>query len=465
MFEDGNWRINGVTPVILTLGLVVGLGACASGGGGAGAAGPEAAVDAPVDVTGQVSLPDNQWTTTAQENLVIARLRVDNPAEQRQYYQDALDAALLSIQNEPQNARGYFLAGRAYVGLGDYIGADSVLATAVELYPEYEQQVEVVRENAWVMEYNAGVESLQDTAQVATGTAVENAVAHFAKADLIYQGRPEARINLGRLYVQQDQPAKALEVFEGALAILTGPRPEDLTTEQLAQWDQWEEDVTLYISQLSANTAIAAFNAGNYELAVQGFRESLERNPYSRDMRYNLAQTLWLLSQDLKEQMADADGAQAAELEAELETIYQELIEVTNRLLEMDPYNRNALLLLYRGYQGLGQFVEGARADEIQARAQALVQRYQELPFHITDLLPTMGQGQVTLSGQLTNLTLQEGEPVTLRFTFLGQGGETLGTEDVTITAPAAQQAVAFEVAFQTDAAVTGWSYEVVDAG
>ena len=123
--------------VALTVGVLVFSG-CASGGGGGGGAGG----DAP---------GDNDYTRSAELFLTQAQ-SLGMPER----YSDALEAAMNSILNDSSNAKGYFLAARAQVGLGDQVAADTLFERAFALYPGYDEEIRVERESAWIKPVQRG---------------------------------------------------------------------------------------------------------------------------------------------------------------------------------------------------------------------------------------------------------------------------------------------------------------------
>ena len=74
---------------------------------------------------------------------------------------------------------------------------------------------------------------------------------------------------------------------------------------------------------------------------------------------------------------------------------------------------------------------------------------------------PTYADVDVTVEGTVANKKVAAGQPIALSFTFVGTDGQALGTEEVSITAPAIGASAPFSLKFATDAAVAGWRYTV----
>lgn len=502
------------TILLLVSALAVGAGACASAGGGAG--GP------------QESNPADEWTGPTPENdlwtrsaaLYLARATENpDPEAKRNLYEQALESVQEGTQNAPSNPRIWFLGGQLQVKVGDYFRADSMFDRAEELYPYYEE-VEQERRNAWVQAYNAGVSSLQ------SGN-VEDARQQLERAAIIYQGRPGAHLQLGSIYARQGQTDNAIEAFRSALEIMRGEAADELSEEERAQWQENEQVAAFNLAQLLAqagheteaadayrdflernpdhtpakiNLAVVLTRQGNvaeateiynellqrtdlsddqyvmagiglfrgedYVRAADAFRTALELNPYSRDALYNLAQALYLQSRQLEDRVADPDSdrAEEAELNARLVDLYEETRQVSEKLQEMDPYNRNVLAILARSYRGLADQTEDVEtSDEWREMARAALERHEEMPVQLTEVRLSPGEEQVTVRGQIENLNVDAGTPIQIRFTLLGEDGSSVGTTDATLTAPEAETAEPFQFTVPRSGEVAGWRYEPLD--
>src|SRR5690606_15191129 len=138
------------------------------------------------------------------------------PDEKLQLYQQALESVKEGIAQDPENPRIWFLAGQTYVQLDSLEQAHAAFAKAQEMYPDYAKEIDIERRNAWVRAYNQGVGALQQQ-------DADLAISLMEKADLIYDGMPMARLQLGALYAQKGQTDKAIDAYKGALEILRGP--------------------------------------------------------------------------------------------------------------------------------------------------------------------------------------------------------------------------------------------------
>ncbi len=467
----------------------------------------------PEDAVAQRRPSNNMWTRSAK--LYLDRARTNpRPEEKRALYQQALEAALEGIENDPSNPQIYLIAGQAYVRLGEYYRADTMFTKATAMYPDYEKEVNQERNNGWVQAYNLGINMLQQG-------NIEDAIAQFEKADAIYKGRPDARLQLGAAYARKNDLEKAIEAYRGALEILRGPAREKVPPQQRAQWAEQEEIAAFNMAQMLAslgrdeeaaqayrdflarepNNTTAKINlavvlsrqekdeeasklyaelladqnlgAGEYQLigvglfrsklydqARDAFRKALERNPYMRDAKYNLAQALNAQSTELEEKRQAASGAEAASYAEQLKQLYDELAKVSEEVVQMDPYNRNARLLLVRGYRGLAD-VDDAGAEQWRNKALEVLRAQEAMEFEVDGIRMTGQDKQAQVQGQFRNLKLEAGQPVKIVFTFLGEGGTTVATKEVQVVTPPAESASSFQLDVEASGTILGWKYDV----
>src|SRR5690606_35071859 len=136
--------------------------------------------------------------------------RNPRPAERPAIYQMALNAALEGIEKFPGNAKSYMQAGQIAIQLKDLVMADSMFTRAQQMYPDYREEVERERANAWAEMYNLGVDALNSGNR-------EEARRFLELADLIDQRRPGARLTLAGIYARDGETGKAIAMYEGVL--------------------------------------------------------------------------------------------------------------------------------------------------------------------------------------------------------------------------------------------------------
>lgn len=441
---------------------------CSSGGGSS----PSSSAPAPVaGVAEGIAPSDNDFTKQAELMLL------------QEDFQGALDLANQSIAAEPDNAQGYVQAGRAQIGLGDLEGASSSFDRAEELYPSFGPELRAYREGAWVEAYNEAISEYQNG-------NLAGALAKFEDGHEIYKGRPEAMLQLGSLYNNEGRTEDAIRVYQEAVDLTTGPLLAEQDSAGMAAWAESEEIAALNLGQILAQndrpadavtvysdylarhpeditalsnlgatlvmaeqpdsamaiydqilarddlnareyfvTGVGLYNVEAYDRAATAFSKSAALNPRNRDTQFNLAQTLYLASQ------------------------FEGLYDEAAKLIELDPNNQQAYVLAYQGLKETGREGEGNE----------LIQRADELDFlvEVPTLQPIAGGGAM-LTGEVKNVQLDEGAPITIRFHFTGMEGQELGVEEVTLNAPAADATTPFTAEITVTDPVIGYWYEVV---
>lgn len=501
MKQEGN-RMRHSIVFLLALSMAAMTG-CAPGATGAGGGGDD-------------DVPETPETRAATMHLVQAGLQEGDAAMEQ--YRRARDEAMRAIEETPQNPKAYLVAGQAAVGLHDWIQADTMFDRALELHPPYADQVEAEREAGWVVAYNLGAEAL-------SAEDMDRALEMFAAADRLYQGRPEARIALGSLYVNRGELEEAAESYAGALEILDRQPPEGLSEEQLASWQQTRQAAALNAAELlaqtgnfaraaqtlesyledygdeldattarRARTALAGFyaQAGDAEKAEAMYSEILGREDLSHEEYFQAgigffntgdyaraaeafgqAAELNPYSRDAQLNLVQSLYSQAIELEQEDQTparderlveIYEEIQERGAAVRDMDPLNRNLVTFVLRSYRSLADLAP-QRASELNDRAQSIFREYQQQPYEVSDIVMNMESDEsVRVGGTLTNLNATAGEQVQLRFELLDDSGQVVGSTMIDVTAPAQTESASFSDTVRVPGGeFAGWRYALVE--
>ncbi len=482
---------------------VVTLGGCAS-------AGPE------METVDGMRPTETALTRTAGLHVVQAGLKEGEQAEAE--YRQALDAALQAVAETPQNPKAYLLVGQAAVGVGEWVQADSMFTRAEEMYPPYADQIEAEREQGWVLAYNQGAAAVAEN-------DLDRALAMFEAADLLFQGRPEARIGLGSVYANQGDLEASAEAYLGALEIAEGPPPAALNEEQTAAWDETRQTVALNAAQLLSQTgdfaraarvlqryvdeygaalapqtslrvrtALAGFyaQAGENERAEAMYEDVLGRDDLSADDYFQAGigffntgdyaraadvfataaelnpysrDALLNLVQSLYSHALELEEAEGAEApEEELRSLHQRTIQAGQEVKAMDPLNRNLISFMLRSYRSLADLSSPSEARELNATAQALFRSYQAQSYEVSDIqLAMQSASQMQIAGTLSNLSGTPGEQVQLRFDILDLQGQVVDSTMITVVAPAGNTAVQFSgTATVPGGEYAGWRYERV---
>jgi tetratricopeptide (TPR) repeat protein len=476
------------------------LGGCAAGGGAGGGGGGPRPGNAAADLAGVPEgepIANNAQTREADRQLSLALIQQGET--QRTAFQAALASAEQAIAADARNPLPWLQKGKAHIGLGQWLAADSALDKAEELRPVYLIEVRDVREQAWIELYNQSSGPIGEQ-------RYQDALPMLENANLIYDERPEIRVMLGQIYFQLQNYEKAVENAQRGLTIIR-ENAADFDSATVAGWREMEPDVPPLLaqsylqlqrfdeaaatlrplldadpgnqdyartqasifarmeqpdsaravlqrmSQASGGTMTASdhyvmamtfYEMSDYQGAVGSFDSVLSQAPNNRDAVEWKTRALYELVQDLQ-----PAGGQP------LTDARNQLIQSAEQWLRLDPNSNYPYLLL------AGQLQQSGQND----RAQAIVQQFTSLPFYTVNMELRPGRGSVTVLSDITNKTLTAGQQLTLRFTFFGPGGSTLGTKDGTVTLPVADATAALQVDFETTQPVEGYSYAVVAGG
>jgi pentatricopeptide repeat protein len=453
--------------------------------------------------------PSNNMHTRSADVYLGQAQQAQVNADKKELLQKALAAALEGAESDPGNPKPWFQAGIAYVRLGDLAGADSAFDKAEQMYPEYAEEIDPERLNAWITSYNAGVQALQ-------GGDAAKAISSFETANAIYAKRPEAMVLLGSLYMQEGDAAKAEKTFVNALSVLRSPARQGLKPEEAAAWAEDELTVALRLSTLYAdqdrndeaikvyrdlltsqpdnpmaranlavvlaragktdeavamyremlkkqdvpeatlfNVGVGLFRAEQYADAAAAFRRAAELNPYSQETLYNLAQTLLAHSGALEKQQPAPT--------AELKKLYEEMRTVSQKLHDIDPANRNVIMMVAQSQRSLselaGQTPEG---EQLRKGVLATLEKADALAFEVSDISVAPGETEVQITGKVTNLKGTAGTPVRLKFIILNRQGAELTTEEISVSLPATEESERFNARVKVPEGAAAWKYTVV---
>jgi tetratricopeptide (TPR) repeat protein len=496
MSSKEDFRMKLRMGLVLAGSLAVLSGACAGGGAG-GTAGTEAPGPAAAggETLAQGERPrENQFTREAADHLEQAEA-AGAPDAAQPHYQAAVTSAQQAIDADPRNPLPWHQQGRAYIGLGDFVMADSALDVAEELRPIYRIETEGMRERAWIDLY-------QEAVPLVNGGDYEGAIEVFEKANAIYRERPEVMVTLGQIYAQTEQPEKAIENFRAAQEVIGSERVEQMDSATAADWREQGE-------QLPTLIANAYMQAGDYPAATNAIRELLAQDPENPEFLRQLASLYVQMEQPDSArplydrllavggmtnteyyqigvgfyQMDDYDAAadafrQAAEasstdrdavemwarsLQLGLPPVGEgedpaspevlaELEGAAERWMELDPNNRNAYLILAQTTNRMGN---DQRAGELVRAIEALDVLVQNLQ------LQRYRDGGGIVSGSVQNVSRPAGSPIDLTVTIYDAQGNELGSQSTQVSAPAADATANFQVDFQSDVAIAGYTYDI----
>jgi tetratricopeptide (TPR) repeat protein len=471
--------------ILATAALFSGSG-CAAGGGG-GSQTPAAVPNFPGsqgEVLAEGIRPRDNSQTRAAEGFLNQAMSATEDVEKERLYRQALDAAREGITADPENPKSFFQAAVASVNLGEFLAADSLFTRAEILHPRYILETVPWRERGWVDAYNAAIIPLNDG-------DLEAAAGLFEAANAVYSERPEALLQLGSVYSRLGRTNESADAFRGSMVLLEGSREVAMIdTAQAATWQQHWEIATMGLGQALlfseqyqeaadlfgellasdpgnpailgslasaltelgqadsvdvlygnllnrpgltefdySNAGVGLYRIEQYDRAARAFRAAADLNPFNRDARLNLVQTYYIAEE------------------------WESVIPAAEELLSVDPLNGSVWIFQTRAHSELDQTEE----------ANAVFQEYQAIGYEVTSiLLDASADGGASLTGTLTNNLAEPGGTVTLRFHFGGPTGQEIGSIDIRVQIPAAEETVEFTGSFSSSELVTGYRYEVV---
>jgi tetratricopeptide (TPR) repeat protein len=478
---------------MLASALAITAAGCASSGGGGGGGGGGAAAAGPDGAR------ERETAETREAERAINLAMVAGPEAGAPQYETALSAANAGIAADSMNPLAYKLAGQALVGLGRMQEAAAMLDKAETLRPAYlrdpAEGTEGVRETAWIETYQKAQPLLESGDYLGAAEVLEG-------ANAIYKQRPEIMIVLGQIYVQENQPDRAIGYLREADALITRRAPEVDST-MAADWRTQQADIPVQIAQalISAerfdeaavelrnlvaqnpdnivyanNLASIYVQSNQMDLAAGVYERLLQRSDLAPGDIYNIgigyyqmqrytdaartfqrvatmatkdrdALEMWARSIQIQHQR-DSTTATTASV--------QELIGAAERWIALDPNARIGYAILTAAVYRTGN----------EDRTAELLEKTQALKLSVTELtLQRNPQGGATVTGDIENMTADPGSRANLTFTFYDRQGNAIGTQTASVQAGAAGTGgnpgarTPFRVTFTSDQQVNGYSY------
>jgi Tfp pilus assembly protein PilF len=390
---------------------------------------------------------DSRYTREASKYIALAMAGQNRT----QNYAQALTHLREGMERDAANAKVWLMAGQVHAALGDMSEAHQAFTRAVEMHPTYAAEVEAEREQAWIDAFNSGAEMMEQQ-------RYDDAIRLMEGAQIIYDQRPEALMNLGVLYANRGDSEKALETFERAIAATSSPLFQKLDAEQQEAWGRMRGMAQLNIAQISAAAGVDAFQADDFAAAEAHFSRAMEINPHSRDFLHNYAQSLWAQAAAL-EDLIEENAAGAADARQKLPALYTRIEEAADKLRLADPNNESMYIIAARAKRMRGE-IEG-RVDAGQQAALRLLEQHEALSVTIDDVQVYLDGEEVVISGRIRNRKVTPGSPVNIEFTLLGADGRETGKQTVTVDAPAAGDDAVFRARGAASGELAGWRYAV----
>ncbi len=393
---------------------------------------------------------DSKYTKDASKYLAMAMVRSDK-ASRTQMYQQALAALQEGFTKDADNAKLWFTAGQAYVGLGDYIAADSCFSKAEKMVPSLKEEIDGERESGWMAAFQDGVD-LMDQQQY------EKALSTLEAAQKLYDKRPEALLNIGSIQANLGHPDEAEKAFQEAIKAAQGELVAKLDSGSQVTWKRYVEMATINIAQIRGTKGVDEFQANNYDGAAEAFKKAIEVNPYSRDYLFNYVQARYAKATKYEDEV-EQDPSKAAQYKQPLIDLYSELKTEIPKVREYDPTNESLMLVLQRATRREGEL----KGDTATARNAALVilTTLDSIPVEVTDLAISAEDTIASVTGKVKNKKLAPNTPVTVKISLLGYQGSNIGEMTVTVNVGDKDSSTPFEQKGAISGQVAGWKYRI----
>lgn len=392
------------------------------------------------------------------ERFVASSMVAPDPAEARARLERALNPLQQAMAKDPDNALVWFTSGQVFAGLNEIARADSAFDKAAALYPPLAADIEVERLRAWNSAFEAGLKSMDEQ-------KYPEAITQLETAELIYDARPESKLNLAALYANKNELARAEATYRAVATLATSENVAKLHEEEAAQWKRFGRMATLKIGEVVAARGVTAFEERRYDDAIAAFREARELNPYARDYHYNLAQSLYAKARDAEDKRSDMknqNSAAAKEIAAELIATYTEVEPIAMHTRTVDPNNEDLFQLLARSFRVRGDLAtDAATKTMFQKKVADLLNDHASLAGVITDLSTAVNGSDATVRGTLRNLKLAPGTPAKVVVTLIAMDGSVAGEQEIVVNAPPANADATFEGKMKVTGDVAGWKYSL----
>ncbi|HSJ24252.1 MAG TPA: tetratricopeptide repeat protein [Longimicrobiales bacterium] len=398
---------------------------------------------------------DSRYTREATRHIGIAMTRQD-PAQQAESYREALTHLREGMEREADNARVWLLAGTVLAALGEMQEADQAFTRAVQMHPEYAEEIAGERESAWIVAFNEGLELMDEG-------RLDEAIERMEGAQIIYNQRPEALMNLGALYANSGDMAKAQESFEKAIEATHGSLFEQIDDETREMWLRYREMAAVNVAQMLAARGVDSFNNNDFNEAETHFGRATELNPHSRDFWFNYLQAVWAQVNEREDALEeDANPAAVERARNELPALYDRSLEIVETTRSFDPTNEVLFRVEAQAKRMKGELGgTDASREQGQNAAYAALERLDALAVTVDNLVVYSDGAGIAIEGLIRNRKATEGTPVQIEFTFLNLEGNEIGRTTVTANAPATDDVAQFTGRGEADGELAGWRYVI----
>lgn len=429
--------------------------------GGAPAAGQQEAQGQKCELQGSEILnqAEDLLNTAAQMDTVESQ-----QAAAESQYQQAWKRVQLALRQDSVSAAGYYMAGRAQIGLGDYAAADSMLSRFTEMKPACREITETLRFQGWADAYNRGIRNYQsgndsvalasfqkanrlrtDARSLNNAAILQQKMGNTGEAEQLYRSALDiaqdtaqirtASINLAELLRNEGKAGETRKIYEDYLEM----RPGDV--------------------QARINYAVGLREADRSDSATAVLESVMDRDDLTAREWYDVGYSLMQMQSFQRAATAFERSRQAEPFDkAAMERFmtvnvgaknYGRAAAIGDTLLEWYPYEKE----LFRA-----QMQALDRAGNTQ-RVQQLLPQIQDMPVIINRIsLQKQGENRYVISGQVQGGTAAD-QTVTIPFELIDDEGRAVASKTAQVKVPGQDQTSVFQVSFETDASVGGFRY------
>lgn len=425
-------RLAVATGLVLLTTAVTGQDAEAQRGRGRGATPPQVTCPAAVAT---------EFASTAQEAL--NRTMISRGQQKQDYLQDALEQSTAGLAADSANPYHHYHRARALLALTEFHGQPA----GPEYTAVFPQSSTIMAGEALQAGSAALKRALQmcpDLATDAEGSSDEAAQTVFTLANQRYEAadttgaialwqivaevdstKVDALFNAGLAASQRADYATSVPLLKRVLAVTSA--------EDTARTEQ--RSATINLMMVAGG---ALFQQEKFAEAAEVYGFIHTTDPSNRNAWYNHALSLYKLER------------------------WPELVPIAARVVEMDPLNYNALIVLFNAYKGVADAARTANDEATEGRnrplALAAVARADSLPVAIDNLNLNEEEGATRVTGVATGGAAAAGTQIQLEITLTDVAGE-VGRGTVSFAAPAKDQTANFEVRIPVTRQPTSYTY------
>lgn len=405
------------------------------------------------------------------------------PDQRRNLFRQTRDQASNAITQNGQagNAAAWYYYGRASLDLGDIAAADSAFAKAEQLAPACRADIHLARRDALI----ALITPAQNFQQA---NQHDSALVLLTAAARIDATRPHALYGMANSFSALNKNDSALVYFGRAMDAAGDTSTSAKNIRQAAAFQ----------------LGVLTFNAHDYPSAVRGFSLALALKSDDADARRNLVSALRAagmadsaakIEQGMMAAAAGSEAGLSADQLAEIGVArynsndFAGAIVAFEKILEVEPYDRDALFNLAQSYKGAGnvdkqlevakrlQAIEPLHVVPTQLIGQAYQAKKDQANFMksiealtaatvdvTTEFTATASNATLTLhatgrEGRDVNDRVVRAAAIPLVVEFLDKAGTVVTTAEVTIPA-LAKDAKQDLVATGTGTGISAWRYK-----